>query len=154
MNISDYVAIYAAIMATAVLIWLIWQHRKYLKFDEIITREGNNTNVELYLTNKTKRPVNIRQICFLDEDGSPYTFTCKVSSYWKNEPITIGDESQKTITLENENKCVFRINVRRIKQEFDETYRYLFAYIAVIDDDGRTHKHRLPQNIRELFKDQ
>ena len=153
MSITDYVAIYAALVATAVLIWFIWQHRKYLKFDEIITGEGNDISVDLYLTNKMKRPVNIRQICFLDEDGAPYTFTCRVSSYWKNEPIILGDETQKTINMENETKCVFWINVRQIKQEFDETYRYLFAYIAVIDDGGRTHKHRLPQNIRNLFRD-
>jgi hypothetical protein len=153
MNITDYVAIYAALVATSLFVWTIWQHRKYLKFDEIITSEGNDISVELYLTNKTKRPVNIRQICFFDEDGSLYTFACKASSYWKNEPITIGDETLKTITLENEAKCVFWINIRQIKQEFDETSRYLFAYISVIDDGGRTHKHRMPPEIRNMFKD-
>jgi len=153
MNIGDYVAIYAALVATAVLIWTIWQNRKYLKFDEIITDEGDGFIVEIYLTNKTKRPVNIRQICFLDEDGSLYNFACKVSSFWKNEPITIGDETQRTITMENETRYVFWIKIRQIKQEFDEASRYLFSHIAVIDDAGRTYKHRMPQEILNQLKD-
>ena len=153
MSITDYVAIYAAFIATAVLIWTIWQHRKYLKFDEIVTGEGNDFRLELHLTNKTKQPVTIRQICFLDEDASPYLFACQVSPFWENEPITIGDERLKTITLENEAKCVFWININQIKQEFDEGSRYLFTIIAVIDNVGRTHKHRISQDIRNLFRD-
>ena len=153
MNITDYVAIYAALVATSLLIWTIWQHRKYLKFVEYITGEENDVSVDLHLTNKTKQPVSIRYICFLDEDGSPYTFACRVSPFWKNEPITIGDDTIKTITLENEAKCLFWINIRQIKQEFTEASRYIFTHVAVIDDAGRTYKHRMPQNIINMFKD-
>jgi hypothetical protein len=153
MNIGDYVAIYAALVATAVLIWIIWQNRKYLKFDEIISGEGNGVIIEVYLTNKTKRPVNIRQLCFLDEDGSLYNFACKVSSFWKNEPITIGDEHQRTITMENEGRYVFLIKIRQIKLEFDESSRYLFSHVAVVDDAGRTYKHRIPPEIRNQLRD-
>jgi len=153
MNIGDYVAIYAALVATAVLIWTIWQNRKYLKFDEIISSGGNGVIFEIYITNKMKRPVNIRQVCFLDEDGSLYSFACKVNSFWKNEPITIGDETQNTITMENDSRYVFWIKIHQIIQEFDEASRYLFSYVAVVDDTGRTYKHRIPQETLNQLKD-
>jgi hypothetical protein len=153
MGITDYVAIYAALIATALIIWTIWQNRKYVKFVEHVTGEDNSVHLELRLTNKTKQPITIRHICFIDEDGSPYTFACQVIHFWKNEPITIGDETLKTITLENEAGCVFRINISQIKLEFDEGYRYLFSQIAVIDNVGRTHKHKMSPEIRNLFKD-
>jgi hypothetical protein len=153
MGITDYVAIYAALIATALLIWTIWQHRKYVKFIEHVTGEGNDVRLELRLTNKTKQPLTIRNICFIDEDGSPYTFVCQVSPFWKNEPITIGDETLQTITLENEARCVFLIKIKQIKREFDEGYRYLFSHIAVIDNVGRTYKHRMSPEIRNLLKD-
>lgn len=153
MSISDYVAIYAALVATAAIIWIIWQSRKYLKFDEVVVGEGNDAGIELYLANKTKRTVNIRQICFLDEDGSLYAFTCKVSSFWKNEPVILGDESLRTITMENEATCVFIINIKEIKRRYDETSRYMFSYVAVVDDAGRTYKHRMARTTLNLFKD-
>ena len=153
MGITDYVAVYAAFVATAVLIWLIWEHRKYVQFMAYVTGRENDVTVDLHVTNKTKRPVVIRYICFIDEDHSPYTFACRVSPFWKKETMIIGDDSLKTLTLENEAKCIFQLNINRIKQEFDEGYRYLFTYIGIIDTAGQTHKQRIPKEIRELLKD-
>ena len=50
MGISDYVAIYAGLVATAVLIWLIWQNRRYLKFVFFITGKKINTGVDVQIT--------------------------------------------------------------------------------------------------------
>jgi hypothetical protein len=153
MGITDYVAIYAALVVTVILIWAIWEHRKYVQFVAYINSEKRNVVIELHVTNKTKQPITIRYICFIDEDNSPYTFACRASPFWKNEPIIIGDETLETITLENESRCVFWLDINHIKQEFDEGYRYLFSHIAVINNVGKTYKHRIPKEIRNLLKD-
>ena len=107
MGISDYVAIYAGLVATAVLIWIIWQNRRYLKFVFFITGKKINTGVDVQITNKLREPITIRYICFLDEEGSPYTFVCEASAFWRSKPVKIGDEALRTITLENEEVGVF-----------------------------------------------
>ena len=153
MSITDYVAVYAAFVATAILVWFIWEHRKYVQFAAYVTGRENGTLVELHVTNKTKLPIVIKHICFIDEDRSPYTFACPASPFWRNEPMTIGDEALKTLTLENEAKCIFRLNMARIKQEFDEGYRYMFTHVGIIDTAGKIYRQRIPKELLDLLRD-
>ncbi len=150
MDIGDYAAIYAAIIATSLFIWTLRRYRNYLEFAEFVTGKGDDLCVDVHVTNKTGQLVTIMHIVLIDRNDYFHTVVCGVGSFKKGHHSIIIGTGKDYIDLENEARCVFWINVKDIKQSTKGDKPH-FTHFGIIDDNGRTHKHRIPKRILNMF---
>lgn len=157
MDIGDYIAIYATIIATTVFLWQIIQNRKYLKLAYEPTGEGDDFSVDVHVTNKTSQPIELVAIMMgkYRRDYKHYSndvcqVVCEFRTFYRKVKGVIG---KVRAPLEENERGVFWINVKVLREQYPAK-KFPFRYICFFDSYGRTHRYKLPKKIMKILNHQ
>ncbi len=136
MTTSDWIVLgvgsYAAIVASAALIWNIVRElrRIVIQVEYMSWLDNGKTMFVVYIINKTRRVVNIKNVGFIFSDGLRFNLD---TSSLKIPELIPGEDS-----------CTFYLKIDDVKvpaKAFNKTFKFL----CVEDGTGRLHKKRIPK---------
>ena len=143
MSITDFVAIYAGLVATGALIWNIIRDkpRVIVKVGPELRGSEDSYNFPVHVINKTQRPVNIRAIGLVLSDGPNYNFD--PASH--NLPILLPGDDRYTTWLEIKQLKEIRGKLSGFSK------RGIIKFIFVEDATGKAYKGRIPWYAKKMI---
>lgn len=136
--IIDHVEVYAALVSTGALFWLIWKEKPKIKIDILDLNRRDNEKLELLVSviNKTHYPIK------LEAYGIEYI----EDKHKRSMSILVFDKDEERNIRERDNRTL-RLGMELFKKSRGIKLRYFF----VMDSTYRPYRKRIPNRISGLF---
>ena len=134
---------YAALVATASLVWKIMQDRaRVIVRAQAITETEGEEILIVDVVNKRRRPLNLKNIGVALSDGSKYYF----DGTSHDLPATLPGEDSYTTHL----KIIGEIKKSREVSEMNDKNKRISVKCLVIEDaTGKLYKGRIPKYVKK-----
>ncbi len=148
MSIADFVAIYAAIVATTVLIWNYFHWRKHVRIK--IWKSLHNDVVFVTVKNETKQPLTVKRVGFSCLSHNSFSVPFSVRHFGNVSELI--ETREDFIDLVDGARCVFWLAVEQIKECHRQTLpKQKISHVFILDHKGTQHKRKIPKKIKKLL---